>query len=89
MYAIRSYYAKPPLRAGEGVFFYLPASTGVPSGRSMLVLEVTQGIATGRTFELGDEIIRIGRAPSNDVVLEDQHVSGEHARIVVGSYNFV
>ena len=27
-------------------------------------------------------MIRIGRAPSNDVVLEDMHVSGEHARIV-------
>jgi Nif-specific regulatory protein len=27
-------------------------------------------------------VIRIGRAPSNDVVLEDQHVSGEHARII-------
>ncbi|HVK67424.1 MAG TPA: sigma 54-interacting transcriptional regulator [Polyangium sp.] len=51
----------------------------------MLVLEVTQGIAAGRTFEIGEEVVRIGRAPSNDVVLEDQHVSGEHARIVVGA----
>ncbi|TKC94116.1 sigma 54-interacting transcriptional regulator [Polyangium fumosum] len=51
----------------------------------MLVLEVTQGIAAGRTFEVGEEVVRIGRAPSNDVVLEDQHVSGEHARIVVGA----
>jgi len=50
----------------------------------MLVLEVTQGIAAGRTFELADEVVRIGRAPGNDVVLEDQHVSGEHARIVNG-----
>ena len=29
------------------------------------------------------EVIRIGRAPDNDVVLEDMHVSGEHARVVV------
>ncbi|MDI3282882.1 sigma 54-interacting transcriptional regulator [Polyangium sp. 15x6] len=51
----------------------------------MLVLEITQGIAAGRTFEVGEEVVRIGRAPSNDVVLDDQHVSGEHARIVVGA----
>jgi transcriptional regulator with GAF, ATPase, and Fis domain len=50
----------------------------------MLVLEVTQGIAAGRTFEVADEVIRIGRAPSNNVVLEDMHVSAEHARIIIG-----
>jgi Nif-specific regulatory protein len=50
----------------------------------MLVLEVTQGLAAGRTFELTEEVIRVGRAPGNHVVLEDMHVSGEHARIVVG-----
>jgi Nif-specific regulatory protein len=48
----------------------------------MLFLQVTQGLAAGRTFELSGEVVAIGRAPSNDVVLEDQHVSGEHARIV-------
>src|SRR5438034_147613 len=51
----------------------------------MLHLEVTQGLAVGRTFELGGEVVRIGRAPVNDVVLEDMHVSGEHVRIVVHS----
>ncbi len=49
----------------------------------MLLLEVTQGLAAGRTFELTAEVVRIGRAPSNDVVLEDMHVSGEHATIVL------
>jgi transcriptional regulator with GAF, ATPase, and Fis domain len=48
----------------------------------MLLLEVTQGLAAGRSFELKDEVILIGRSPSNEVVLEDMHVSGEHARIV-------
>jgi Nif-specific regulatory protein len=48
----------------------------------MLYLEVTQGLAAGTTFELPGEVVRLGRAPSNDVVLEDMHVSGEHARIV-------
>src|SRR6185503_19260123 len=52
---------------------------------SMLFLQVTQGLASGRTFELGGEVVHIGRAPSNDVVLEDLHVSGEHARIVLSA----
>jgi transcriptional regulator with GAF, ATPase, and Fis domain len=51
----------------------------------MLLLEVTQGLSAGRTFELRGELTRIGRAPSNDVVLEDVHVSGEHARVVMHS----
>jgi GAF domain-containing protein len=49
----------------------------------MLLLEVIQGLAAGRTFELSSEVVHIGRAPGNDVVLDDAHVSGEHARVVV------
>ena len=51
----------------------------------MLLLEVTQGLATGHTFELTSEIGGIGRAPSNELVLEDMHVSGEHARVMMHS----
>jgi hypothetical protein len=50
----------------------------------MLILEVLQGQPAGRVFEIGSDACTIGRAPSNDVVIEDMHVSGEHARIVVG-----
>ena len=49
----------------------------------MLLLEVTQGLAAGRTFELTTEVSGIGRAPSNELVLEDMHVSGEHARVTM------
>jgi pSer/pThr/pTyr-binding forkhead associated (FHA) protein len=49
----------------------------------MLLLEVTQGLAAGRTFELTSEVGGIGRAPSNELVLEDMHVSGEHARVTM------
>ena len=49
----------------------------------MLLLEVTQGLAAGRTFELTSEVGGIGRAPSNEIVLEDMHVSGEHARLTM------
>jgi transcriptional regulator with GAF, ATPase, and Fis domain len=51
----------------------------------MLILEVLQGAAERRSFEIGSDSCTIGRAPSNDVVIEDMHVSGEHARVVVGS----
>ncbi|WP_437636465.1 sigma 54-interacting transcriptional regulator [Sorangium sp. So ce854] len=50
----------------------------------MIVLEVTQGLAAGRTFELQGELITLGRSPDNRVVLDDRHVSGAHARIVSG-----
>ncbi|KYF71546.1 sigma 54-interacting transcriptional regulator [Sorangium cellulosum] len=48
----------------------------------MIVLEVTQGLAAGRTFELQGELITLGRSPDNRVVLDDRHISGAHARIV-------
>src|SRR5262245_35256404 len=50
----------------------------------MLILEVLQGSAERQTFEISTDSCTLGRAPSNDVVLDDMHVSGEHARIVVG-----
>ena len=49
----------------------------------MLLLDVTQGLSAGRVFELALDVVRIGRAPGNDVVLDDMHVSGEHAVIVI------
>ena len=49
----------------------------------MLMLEVTQGLAAGRVFELVADVVSIGRAPGNDVVLDDMHVSGEHARLAL------
>jgi Nif-specific regulatory protein len=55
----------------------------------MLLLEVTQGLAAGRSFELSAEVVHIGRAPGNDLVLEDMHVSGEHARVMIQSGHVV
>src|SRR5262245_924780 len=51
----------------------------------MLFLQVTQGLASGHTFEVPSEVVLIGRSPDCDVVLEDLHVSSEHARIVSGT----
>jgi transcriptional regulator with GAF, ATPase, and Fis domain len=49
----------------------------------MLLLEVTQGFSAGTTFEHPGEVVTIGRAPHNDLVLHDMHVSAEHARVVI------
>ena len=46
-----------------------------------IVVEITQGLAAGRKLELRGDCISIGRRAGNDVVIEEAHVSGEHARI--------
>jgi transcriptional regulator with GAF, ATPase, and Fis domain len=48
----------------------------------MIRLEVTHGMAHGARVESSGDVVRIGRASDNDLVLPDEVVSGEHARIV-------
>ncbi|HZO15840.1 MAG TPA: FHA domain-containing protein, partial [Polyangiaceae bacterium] len=50
----------------------------------MIRLEVIDGKSQGRIFTLAENVCFVGRAPANDVVLDDSHVSGRHARIVQG-----
>jgi len=50
----------------------------------MIQLEVTEGKSPGTVFKLTRDVSFIGRAPANEVVLDDEHVSGRHARIVQG-----
>ncbi|HMJ54889.1 MAG TPA: sigma 54-interacting transcriptional regulator [Polyangiaceae bacterium] len=50
----------------------------------MLRLAIRSGTSKGRSFDAAGEVVRIGRAPTNDLVLEDVQVSAEHARIVLG-----
>ncbi len=47
----------------------------------MITLEVLAGEKAGATFELDLPVLTIGRAPSNQVVLSDYHLSGEHGQI--------
>jgi pSer/pThr/pTyr-binding forkhead associated (FHA) protein len=49
-----------------------------------MLLEVIQGLSPGLRIELGEPVARIGRSPSNEVVLEDIVVSARHAQIVQG-----
>jgi Nif-specific regulatory protein len=48
----------------------------------MVKLEITRGLHAGREVSSGAEQIRIGRAPDSDVLLEDDHVSSDHARVL-------
>src|SRR5260221_14703553 len=47
----------------------------------MIRLEVTRGQTAGSHVESQADILRIGRADGCDLVVPDDHVSGEHARI--------
>jgi Nif-specific regulatory protein len=55
----------------------------------MIRLEVIDGHAKGARLESSGDVVRIGRSADNDVVLPDDHVSGEHARIVLGQDSYV
>ena len=55
----------------------------------MIRLQVTKGSAVGKELESTSDIIRIGRADDNDLVLTDHHVSSEHARIVFTGERYV
>jgi transcriptional regulator with GAF, ATPase, and Fis domain len=56
---------------------------------SSLRLEVATGANAGRVFDAELDVVRIGRAPSNELVLDDVLVSSEHARIVSDVDGFV
>jgi len=45
-------------------------------------ITVTAGPDMGRVYELTTEIVRLGRAPSNEVALTDSQVGELHASIV-------
>jgi len=47
----------------------------------MITLEVLSGAEAGKRFETDAPAITIGRAPGNQVVLADYHLSGEHGQI--------
>ncbi|MEZ4220876.1 MAG: sigma 54-interacting transcriptional regulator [Polyangiaceae bacterium] len=49
-----------------------------------LRIEVLSGSRAGSVFEPEGDVVRIGRAPRNDLELPEAHVSSEHARLVIG-----
>ena len=55
----------------------------------MIRLEVTRGQVAGTAIEPTADVIRIGRAEGNDLVVPDTHVSSEHAKIVFSGDRYV
>ncbi|MDB4937123.1 MAG: Response regulator of zinc sigma-54-dependent two-component system, partial [Labilithrix sp.] len=55
----------------------------------MIRLEVTRGESLGTTLEPTTDVVRIGRAEGNDLVVPDTHVSSEHAKIVFAGERYV
>src|SRR5262245_18814755 len=45
-------------------------------------ITVTAGPDRGKVFELSGEMVRVGRAPENEVVLSDAQIGEHHASIV-------
>jgi transcriptional regulator with GAF, ATPase, and Fis domain/pSer/pThr/pTyr-binding forkhead associated (FHA) protein len=50
----------------------------------VIVLEILKGTSSRRVYESSRTPLTIGRSSSNDVVLSDYHLSGEHAQIARG-----
>ena len=55
----------------------------------MIRLEVTKGESVGTALEPTTDVVRIGRAEGNDLVVPDTHVSSEHAKIVFAGERYV
>jgi Nif-specific regulatory protein len=55
----------------------------------MIRLEVTDGLAHGVRHESSADVLRVGRSADNELVLPDEHVSSQHARIVLGGDAYV
>ena len=70
--------AVPVPVAGKAAKAAKPAKPRRGAPRTLLV---TAGMRQGATIELGATPITIGRAAENTLVLEDDYVSGRHARL--------
>lgn len=50
----------------------------------MIQVSVSSGEQAGQRFEFDQDVVTVGRAPDNDVVLAEPYVSGHHLRIIRG-----
>jgi Nif-specific regulatory protein len=50
----------------------------------MIQVSVHSGVQIGQRLEFDQDVVTVGRAPDNHVVLADPHVSGHHLRIIRG-----
>jgi len=55
----------------------------------VIALEIVEGSASGRRFEYRDQLVTIGRAETNTLVLTDYHLSGEHGQIFIEGDQYI
>src|ERR1700690_4619821 len=55
----------------------------------MIRIEVESGKKRGTKVESSSDVLRIGRADGNDLLLTDDHVSGDHARVQINDAHWV
>jgi transcriptional regulator with GAF, ATPase, and Fis domain len=50
----------------------------------MIRIQVSSGAQAGQRAEFDQDVVRVGRAPDNDLVLTDPHISAHHLEIKTG-----
>ena len=55
----------------------------------MIRVEVVDGQEKGRKFESTNDFVRIGRNDTNDVIVPEWHISGDHAAIVLSGDRYL
>src|SRR5260221_13333363 len=55
----------------------------------MITIEVMTGQSAGSVYELDAPVLTIGRAPTNQVILTDYHLSGEHGQIFLEDDRYI
>ncbi len=55
----------------------------------MIRLEVTHGLSRGSRHESSESVVHLGRGGAAQLVLPDEHVSTEHAMVVLGTEGYV
>jgi pSer/pThr/pTyr-binding forkhead associated (FHA) protein len=58
-----------------------PAMGTAPGGGRQAELTIETGPDAGHSHRAGDNALRLGRSPDNDVILRDPATSGHHARL--------
>ncbi|HEY3497040.1 MAG TPA: FHA domain-containing protein, partial [Polyangiaceae bacterium] len=49
-----------------------------------VTIEILSGRRAGESLELDADTVRVGRAATNEIVLEEEQISGEHVRLLAG-----
>jgi pSer/pThr/pTyr-binding forkhead associated (FHA) protein len=58
-----------------------PTVGTAPGARRQAELTIETGPDAGHSHRAGDQALRLGRSPDNDVILRDPATSGHHARL--------